>query len=398
MGRGSAVRIGVLTASISRRAGGLFLSVRSLARELVQGGCSVRIFSVADQFSDEDSAQWNNLDLCILTPRGPGFCGYAPALSSALEGANLDLLHTHGLWMYPSVAGWRWSKRGHRPLVVSPRGMLDPWAVQNSAWKKRLAGVVFEKAHLRRAACIHALCRSEYESIRKYGLGNPVAVIPNGVSLPDPQRVPSNPEWAASLPASSTVLLFLGRIHPKKGLVHLLYAWAEARRRAPATADSWFLVVAGWDQGGHLTDLNRLAEELGIHQSVRFVGPQFGEQKSASLTRADSFILPSFSEGLPMAVLEAWSHRLPVLMTPQCNLPEGFRAEASIRMEPERVSIATALITLFKLSEGDRLEMGQRGRRLVEERFTWPIVAEQMRDVYAWALGQAPRPACLVTD
>ena len=122
---------------------------------------------------------------------GPRAFGYAPELSRALDAARLDLVHTHGLWMYPSVAAaWRWATRWKRPLVVSPHGMLEPWAVRNSAWKKRIAGWLFENRHLRRAACLHALNDAEYEAIRAYGLTNPVAVIPNGVDLPEPGGSP----------------------------------------------------------------------------------------------------------------------------------------------------------------------------------------------------------------
>lgn len=392
------MRVGVLTASISRQAGGLFWSVRSLAEGVKQAGCEVQVFSIADQFSAEDVAQWQDLDLRLPARRGPSAFGHAPGFNKALNGAHLDLVHTQGLWMYPSVAALGWSKRWARPLLVSPRGMLDPWAIYNSRWKKQIAGVLYENRHLRVAACLHALCTSEYESIRAYGLRNPVAVIPNGVVLPETSDSLPKPDWAADLPVDSKVLLFLSRIHPKKGLVNLLRAWARLRDEQSAAAAPWQLVVAGWDQGGHQAELQQLAESLGLDESVRFVGPQFNEHKAASLARADAFVLPSFSEGLPMAVLDAWSYRLPVLMTPQCNLPEGFQAKAAIDMAPEVNSIADGLISLFNLPKTERLAMGQRGRNLVEKCFTWPIVAAQMCTVYAWVLGQGPQPSCVLTD
>ncbi|MCB1809832.1 MAG: glycosyltransferase, partial [Candidatus Competibacteraceae bacterium] len=124
----------------------------------------------------------------------------------------------------------------------------------------------------------------------------------------------------------------------------------------------------------------------------------FNENKAASFTRADAFVLPSFSEGLPMAVLEAWSYSLPVLMTPQCNLPEGFEAEAAIAVMPEVSGIAAGLSTLFNLPESERLAIGQRGYKLVTERFTWTTVAAQMYAVYAWVLGQGAQPSCVITD
>jgi glycosyltransferase involved in cell wall biosynthesis len=392
------MKVGVLAASISRRAGGLFWSVRSLAKGLEESGCNVEVFSIADRYSAEDVMQWQDVELRLLTGRGPGAFGYAPGFARALNSTTLDLVHTHGLWMYPSVAALHWSKRWGRPLVVSPRGMLDPWAVGNSSRKKRIAGMLFEHAHLRHAKCLHALSESEYRAIRGYGLANPVAIIPNGVDLPDLSRIQPESNWGSNLPSDSRCLLFLSRIHPKKGLRNLLHAWARVKQECTSAAKPWHLIIAGWDQGGHQQELEQLSATLGLRESVHFVGPQFDERKAASLIRAEAFILPSMSEGMPMAVLEAWAYRLPVLMTPQCNLPEGFAAKAALEMAPEAASISVALKRLFDMTESERRTMRDRGFRLVQERFAWPPVAASMRTVYAWVLGQGTKPDCVFTD
>lgn len=390
------MNVGVLTASISRLAGGLSSAVRYFARCVQHRACNVKVFSIIDQFSGEDAPEWRGLDLQLLHCRGSEAFGYAPEIACALDAHRLDLIHSHGLWMYPSLAALRWSRRWDRPLVVSPHGMLDPWAIRNSAWKKRIAGMLFEHAHLHRCACLHALCEAEYRAIRSFGLSNPVAIIPNGVDLPELTTCRRlQPKWAASLSSNCRVLLFLGRIHPKKGLVNLMHAWAQAVKQFPAISENWQLVIAGWDQGGHQAQLERLAEELGMCKSVHFVGPQFNQQKAESLARADAFILPSFSEGLPMAVLEAWSYCLPVLITPQCNLPEGFEAVAALNISPNANSIRCALARLFSMTDTDRLAMGERGRELVEKRFTQPTIAAKMSGVYAWILNDSSYPDCV---
>ena len=396
--RGSDIKIGVVTASVSRLAGGLFWSVRSLATGVRNQGCDVEVFSVADQYSDQDAAQWRSLDVHLMARFGPRAFGYAPGFGSALDNADLELVHTHGLWMYPSMAASRWGQRWNKPLVVSPRGMLDAWAVRNSAWKKRLAGLWFEDAHLKSVACMHALSESELDAIRRYGLSNPVAVIPNAVDLPDKGQKQPEPDWAADLPNRNRVLLFVGRLHPKKGLINLLHAWGKVKKRASRFDDSWCLVIAGWDQGGHQAELERLARDLKVSNSVHFIGPQFNKEKAVSFSYADAFILPSFSEGLPMAILEAWSYKLPVLMTRQCNLPEGFEVGAAIEMEPEPESIVEALNYLFHLPREDRLAIGRRGHNLVAKKFSWSTASSKMVEVYAWVLGRAPKPGCVITD
>jgi poly(glycerol-phosphate) alpha-glucosyltransferase len=296
--------------------------------------------------------------------------------------------------MYPSVVSHRWASLARRQYLVSPVGMLDSWALKNSAFKKRVATWLFERRNLLGAACLHALSEEEAAAIRAFGLRNPVCVIPNGVDVPV-GRPTGDPSWARQIPPGVKVLLFLGRLHPKKGLSALLHGWAAVQH---PRRDHWRLVIIGWGQGRHETELHRLVSELGLSEQVRFFGPQFGQEKAATLARADAFVLPSFSEGLPVAVLEAWAHGLPVLMTPQCNLSEGFEIGAALRVEPEAGSLANGLEELFGMRESDRLAVGERGRRLVEARFSWPKIASEMRQVYEWMLGARAKPASVWTQ
>ncbi|MEI6078833.1 MAG: glycosyltransferase, partial [Verrucomicrobiota bacterium] len=218
------------------------------------------------------------------------------------------------------------------------------------------------------------------------------------------------------------VLLFLSRIHPKKGLPNLLRAWAENCKAESRNqkAGEWVLAIAGWDQGGHEVELKQLATELGIPSadvreqgvgsrdpgaprstlhalsSVLFLGPQFKENKAACYAQCDGFILPSFSEGVPMVVLEAWVNGKPVVMTPECNLPAGFARGAAIRIETDAASIARGLAEFFNLSAADRATLGANGERLAREQFAWPHLASEMRQVYEWMLGGGPPPGCVV--
>ena len=161
-------------------------------------------------------------------------------------------------------------------------------------------------------------------------------------------------------------------------------------------ASNGISAIIGWDDGGHEEALHQHARRLGLlGESVHFLGPRFDDEKAAAFSQADAFILPSHSEGLPMAVLEAWSYGLPVLKTLACNLPEGFTTDAAMRIEPNVDAIAAGIKRLIAMPERERVGMGQRGRTLVEERFTWPRVAEQMHAVYRWALGEREQPDCV---
>lgn len=405
-----------LLASTSRNAGGLFESVRRLHQELQKvPNVSVPVFGLQDRYTLEDNPRWYPLEVHSSKVWGPSLFGFAPSLLDSLLAAGIDLLQVHGIWQYPSIAASGWHRKTKLPYIISPHGMLDPWAVGNSHWKKLLAHTAYEGKHLREAMCIRALCKSEEQSIRAYGLKNPVCVIPNGIDLPEKKLE------TRSKRAEKKILLFLGRLHPKKGLPNALRAWASYSKSEIQNSrfSEWQFVIAGWDQGGHEAELKRLCREIGVPEasisaeeflsehppsglrsaaSVVFIGPAFGDTKDALLRQASAFILPSFSEGLPMSVLEAWSYGLPVLMTDFCNLPEGFAVDAAIRIGTDVASIADGMRNFLRSPTSDLRSLGSNGRALVERQFAWPQIATQMKEVYDWMLGGGDAPDCMKTS
>jgi glycosyltransferase involved in cell wall biosynthesis len=389
----SKMRIAVVTDSISRKAGGLFWSVRELSLQAISNDCNASVFAGEDEYSYQDAASWEGIQLQVSKTAGPRFFGYQSKLVSKIKAFKPDVVHQHGLWMYPSLVSVRLRRLGV-PYIISPHGMLDEWALKNSSWKKKLARFFYEDRNLLGARCIRALCVSEMHSIRSIGVKSPIAVIPNGINIPRFSDLPK-PKWLLSMPTATRVVFFLGRIHPKKGLVELLRAWSSCKAEPESSSSNWVLVISGWDERGHEDELKILTAQLGITENVKFIGPSFDDEKASCLLHADAFILPSHSEGLPMAVLEAWSYSLPVVMTSECNLPDGFDADAAIHIDPQSRSVAVGLRQLFKMTDSERSEMGARGLALVKERFQWPTIGSQMNDVYLWMLGRAPAPACV---
>lgn len=417
------MRIGFVTASISRNGGGIFFSARSMAQHLncPATGNTVEVQGLRDEFSSADAASWNPVRVYAHPTIGMKAIGYSPELLKGLEAGNYDLLHTHGIWQWPSAAVTSWQKQqANRRYVVSPHGMLDKWALNRSRLKKWIASSWYERKHLRSAACIHALCQAEADSIRAYGLTNPICIIPNGVD-----GLPDNP-LKSRTKSSVKSLLFLGRIHPKKGLDLAIASWNKFTRKCGESKSNsrWRFVIAGWDQENYSAQLQKQCDSLGIRwlamnieeflaqtikdshggsdfvsennasgPSIIFVGPAFGETKARLLREVDAFILPSHSEGLPMAVLEAWANGLPSLITPQCNLPEGFVDNRSIRIEPEIESIFDGMCRLGTLSEADCRQMGEKARDLVRKQFTWEYVTTELQAVYDWIIGGASCPA-----
>lgn len=402
-----------LVASVSRQAGGLFESVRRLHQELaLLPDISVKVLSLQDAYTSQDLPHWAPLEVQTFKASGPARFGYCPELTDAVLALDYDILHTHGLWMYPSVATSKWYAETRRPYVVSPHGMLDPWAVRNSSWKKRLALLFYESKHLRNAACIRALNVAEARAIRSAGLKNPVCIIPNGIDLP---AVTERAESCAQQRGGrrKKLLLYLGRLHPKKGLPNLLRAWASLPDRK-----EWILGIVGWDQNGHQAQLTWLCSQLnlsyehlkddarpddaspalpgnGATPSVLFSGPRHGSAKARCFLDSDAFVLPSVSEGLPMVILEAWAYAKPVLMTPACNIPSGFSNGAAIKIGSEEATIRMGLQQLLRMSDGERESMGKRGRTLVAKEHNWQQIVSEVHSLYLWLLGSSPRPACI---
>ncbi|PWU09034.1 MAG: glycosyl transferase family 1 [Verrucomicrobia bacterium] len=424
------MKISAVFDSVSRSNGGIFEAERRLLQTLAcEQQLQTRVLGLRDEFSDADKALWQPLVPEAMETVGPRSLGFSPALAAALEESNPDVVYRAGLWTGVSRSVLKWSKRHRKPLIIAPHGMLDPWAIKRSAWKKRLASMFYESAHLRAATCLRALCEAEVQAIRQYGLKNPVCIIPNGVDLPELNGAQANVSQsppAGALCADRKVLLYLGRIHSKKGLANLIEGWAQMQKETAGKSlmQEWILAIAGWDDGGHEKSLKSLADRLKLRwadpgsskfnarpalssldpglstldesHSLVFLGPQFGAAKIACYRRCDAFVLPSLSEGLPMAVLEAWSYAKPVLMTPECNLPEGFARGAALQIRAERKSIAQGLRELTEAATTNLRSMGAAGRDLVQNRFSWSAISSEMRGVFEWVAGEGPRPGSVV--
>lgn len=393
------MKITFLSASISRQSGGVFEVERRLAQSLAARGNSMNVFGLVDHFTAEDLPKWKPIAPVALNTIGPAFLRYAPSYYSKLIETPADIGHLHVMWLYISLLATRWSAKTSTPFITTVNGMLDEWAVRHSAWKKKIALLLYERKALQRVSCLQVNTLAEYRSVRAFGITAPICIVENGIDLPNLSSAFLPPPWASSHFTGKKVLLYLGRVHPKKGIANLLRALARVKSEAAQHLNDWHLVVVGCTtQGGHERDLQRIAIDEGIQSHVSFFGQHFGEEMQSCYFHADAFILPSFSEGVPMAVLTAWAFAKPVLITPQCNLPEGYDARAALAIDPDVASITKGLMELFELSEAARMEMGQNGRTLAETNFSWHSVAEKIESVYKWILSGEHCPPCVIED
>lgn len=375
-----------VTQSVSRLAGGLFESVRHLSESVRSSAdeATLVILGPHDEKATEDKGRWAPLEVRTHPVYGPPGFGFARGLTTDLVALKPDLVHLHGLWRYNSVAVLRWAINARKPYVVSPHGMLEPWALQQSRLKKQFATLFYQGPSLRHAACIRATAQQELESVRQAGYRNPVAVVPNGVELP-PLPLPRLPRTHGS-PRRA---LFLSRIHPKKGLLNLVEAWQAVR---PA---GWELLIVGPDECGHLAEVQAAVRERGLEREIIFPGEVWGEARTRLYCSADLFVLPSFSENFGLVIAEALSCEVPVITTwatPWREL-ETHRCGwwIDIGVEP----LIQAFRSAFAVAPEALHEMGARGRKLVEENYAWGPIGKQMLEVYAWMLGKGERPECV---
>jgi glycosyltransferase involved in cell wall biosynthesis len=258
--------------------------------------------------------------------------------------------------------------------LAYPEGTFDTWPLRQKRLKKFVFWHFFDHGYFSNASAIVALTKSEAESIRQMGLRNRLEIIPNGIEVSDYAEGESRDALERRFPKliGRLWVLFIGRIHPKKGLAQLVLAFAQVIQHYHEA----LLVIAGPDEREHRREIEVLVQQHGLSNHVLFTGPVLGKEKVGFLQNADIFVLPSHSEGFPMAVLEALACGVPVVLTKGCHVPEVAEAGAGIEVDIDPCQIAIAISSLLS-DDTARRQMGRNGRKLVCERFTWERVARE---------------------
>jgi len=302
-------------------------------------------------------------------------------LRSQAQSEHVQIIHNHSLWMMPNVYPGQIAKRHNVPFIVSPHGTLSAWAMASGSKVKRVFWPFVQQPALQAVTCWHATAESEYEDIRRLGFKQPVAIVPFGIDVPElpPKRQ-----------SQSHTLLFLGRIHQKKGLELLLPAWRAVQGQFP----DWRLVIIGPDSGGYRAQMEVLATRLQVER-VEFAGPLYGREKWLAYRNAELFVLPTYSENLGMAVAEALAAGTPAIVSKGAPWEGLLKHKAGWWIDIGVDSLVAVLEDALATPIDDLRSMGQKGRSWMQSEFEWNAIAQQIAQCYAWMLGTRARPSCI---
>jgi glycosyltransferase involved in cell wall biosynthesis len=361
--------------------GGLSYSIPSLCSALAGRGHDVALATLTDNMERPRPSYQR-----CFSPLNPKFppiqLGRSPAMkrwmNDEARSGGLDAIHVHALWRFTSVFPCHIGKKFGVPVVLAPRGSLAPDAMRIDARKKRLFWLAFQRPALNAATCFHATAESEAEQIRSLGFRQPIALIPNGVDIP---------EEGCRHHQSPRELLYLGRVHRIKGLDDLLRAWATVESQRP----DWRLRIVGPDDGGHLPELKALAASLRLER-VTFERPAEGEARRELYSHASIYILPSRSENFGMTVAEALAAGTPVIVSMGAPWSGIERENCGWWIGCSVPSLTEVLLRVTSMAEAELDAMGGRGRAWMDREFGWKPVAAKVEELYRWL--KADKPAC----
>jgi len=353
-----------------------------------------------------EDARWSEMSVKLSSEKirrfpyvGPKALRYSPAMVKAAAGAEggiFDVVHQHCIWLANSRITLQLRGKHNVPSVVAPHGSLEPWALQRSSLKKRIALPLYERENLQNASCLHALSEQEVGGFRDFGLKNHVAVIPNGISHSwlESEGDPVAFRRRFDIKPEKRILLFLSRITPIKGLPLLIEALTEIRNELT----DWVLVLAGSDEFNHMRDIQGAVIKHKLEKHVVFTGLLVDQVKRDAYAAADLFVLPTKREAAPVVVLEALGAGVPVLTTKGSPWENLLTYRCGWWTDVASEAIAQALKDAVNRTPAELRSMGERGKELVADKYTWSESAQMTIMLYEWLLNLRGIPEFVVSN
>jgi glycosyltransferase involved in cell wall biosynthesis len=362
--------------SIDSSSGGPSKSVSELGVSLARKKINIELITGVS--SNPFLRGYHNSDLKVNYIQGKDW--YKKLESRTLDG--FDIFHGHGIWQKPIHSMSKLARLNDIPYIISPRGMLEPWALNQRKLKKKIALLLYQYKDISAATCIHCTAQMEAEHIRMLGFKNPIAIIPNGLDLSEYLISKKNHTLKKTL-------LFLSRIHPKKGIELLINAWGEI---AKDIRKDWQVKIVGNGEKDYILQLINLISKKDLSNEIKFIDPVFGKDKITIFKSADLFVLPTYSENFGIVVAEALACCVPVITTKGTPWEDLSKFNAGWWIDIGEEELKIALIKAMYLSDEERRQMGINGRKLIEMNYTIEMVSAKMYELYSYLLSGSNKP------
>lgn len=380
------MKICIFTTSIDKTGGGPSRSVPILAKGLSQVGLEVTLFTCSSPQMNTHLLDGSRVNLKVVSPDITN-----EELENEIVLGNYDLIHGQNLWapLYCKMA--KVARKHNIPYMMTPRGCLEPWAYQGQGFvknlKKKLAMLLYQKNDLQKAACILATAQMEADNIRSLGVNAPIAIIPNGIDVSEYKC-----RSVEFKPSVKTQIVFLSRIHQKKGIEFLINAWEHLKTKYP----EWNVVIAGNGDDSYINELRNLIISKGLQNCVEIIPPVFGEAKHKLYCESSLFVLPTYSENFGMVIAEAMSCGVPCITTngtpwQELNVKQlGWCIDLSLK------NLVATISEAIDLGQDALFDMGQRCSKHIQYTYQYTQVAAKNRAVYEWIVNNESRPDYII--
>lgn len=371
--------------SLSLSAGGPSRSVPMMAKGLANNGVDITLMTVRSEDMNIHALENSNVKLKILEKNYN-----IKEVEDFIVSEKFDIIQGQSIWdpRYHKIKII--ADKNNIPYITTPRGMLEPWSLEQKKWKKKMALWLYQFKDLQTSACIFTTAELEAQHIRKLGINAPLSIIPNGIEI-------DNYQCRTSIKDVKKQVLFLSRIHEKKGIELLLDAWKSISN----INQGWELVISGNGDENYIKSLKEKIANLDLQNNTRIIPPTFGKEKYQLYCESSLFILPSYSENFGMVIAEAMSCGVPVITTnntPWKSLNDGYKynnkecPKLGWCIDLNKENIIKALEEAIHLDENTLYEMGQFSSKYIKEHFDYMSVAQKVKKLYEWILGQSEEP------
>lgn len=354
---------------IGNRSGGPSRSVPMLVKGLSEVGVDVTLMTVRSEQMNTHALDGTSAKLHILDSFD------TKVVEEYVKSENFDIIQVQSMWdpRYHKLV--KIAQRLNIPYLITPRGMLEPWSLTQSKWKKKLAMLLYQKADLQNAACIFTTADMEAQHVHDLGIKAPCSVIPNGIET---EGYPCRKDRGEV----KKQVLFLSRVHVKKGIEPLLEAW----KRIHDTYPEWLLKIVGNGEETYIKSLKAKVKELGLDGYVQISEPVFGKEKVYLYQSSSIFCLPSYSENFGMVIAEAMSCGVPVITTTNCPWEILNETNTGWCIDLSVENLEKTLREAMSMDSAELFEKGQQSSKLVFENFNYRNVAKRTAELYKWIL------------